>query len=211
MEKSTHDWCGCFDCAARVASIVSGSRRREKSEQQMNRPGLVLRRGRGSACAAIRLFGDALDGREAARLFVLPLAFAFALCGCGPLKMPNSLQAPETVPREFLPDDIQLPAKARLRKEHCLILGEGDEWFGRIAASTPLGPGEVLQHFRESMGQAGWRAVSLVRSGSTILSLTKGGRAAVVEIEAGLLGGSEVRITVSPQVKTERGGGSSEK
>jgi hypothetical protein len=147
-----------------------------------------------------------------ARRIGLPLALALCLPGCG-LLATGAPQAQDgnAGHQESFMRDIALPPDAGIRQEQSLILGEGEEWFGRVSASLALKPGEALRHFRESMGRLGWRASSVVQGKAAILSLVKGERAAVVEIEAGLLGGSEVRITVSPRMRDQEDGGQAKK
>ena len=53
----------------------------------------------------------------------------------------------------------------------------------------------------------GWQEITRVRAEVSVLSYTRSGRAATIQIAGTTLGGSEVNFTVSPQAQGPIGGG----
>lgn len=100
--------------------------------------------------------------------------------------------------------DIPIPAGAKMNVERSLILGTRAEWIGRLVFATSLSAQEAFTFFGREMTAFGWQEITRVRARISVLSFTRGDRAATIQISSSTLGGTEVDLTVSP---VHRGGG----
>lgn len=126
-------------------------------------------------------------------------ALAMGLAGCG--SMPGSGNLREVSdPARYLPG-VPLPAGSKVDLERTLILGNGPDWTGRVAGETGLSEDDLVRHFTEQLGKAGWRLVTVARSRASLMTLTSGPRVATIEVApgGGFGGGSTYSIVVSPQ------------
>lgn len=97
--------------------------------------------------------------------------------------------------------DIPIPQGASMNLERSLILGPADTWIGRLVYSTSLGPQQAFDFFGREMPAFGWQEITRVRARINVMTYTRGGRAATIQISRTTLGGSDVDFTVSPQVQ----------
>jgi hypothetical protein len=135
------------------------------------------------------------------RSLAAALAASLALAaGCG--AMPGSTTSREVPdPERFLPG-LPLPQGSKVDLEKTLILGGAPDWTGRVAGEAPLAEDALIQHFREQLGKAGWKLVTISRSKNSLLTFTNAARAATIEVApaGGIGGGSAFTVVVSPQV-----------
>ncbi len=97
--------------------------------------------------------------------------------------------------------DIPIPSGASMNLERSLILGPADNWIGRLVFTASLGPQQMFEFYGREMPGFGWQEVTRVRARINIMTFTRGGRAATVQIMRTTLGGSEIDLTVSPQAQ----------
>ncbi len=96
--------------------------------------------------------------------------------------------------------NTQLPAGAKINHSQSLIMGSGENWVGRVVLELGQNPNAAYNFFLEQYPQQGWTLVSAVRGKSSLLVFTKADRSATVELtEAGVMGGSQATLTVSPK------------
>ena len=128
------------------------------------------------------------------------LVLALALAGCGSLPGGSGALREVSDPARYLPG-VPLPAGSKVDLERTLILGNGPDWTGRVAGETGLSEDELVRHFTEQLGKAGWRLVTVARSRASLMTLTSGPRVATIEVApgGGFGGGSTYSIVVSPQ------------
>ena len=94
----------------------------------------------------------------------------------------------------------QLPAGAKINHSQSLIMGSGENWIGRVVLELGQNPNAAYNFFLEQYPQQGWTLVSAVRGKSSLLVFTKADRSATVELtEAGVMGGSQATLTVTPK------------
>jgi len=94
----------------------------------------------------------------------------------------------------------QLPAGAKINHSQSLIMGSGENWVGRVVLELDQNPNAAYNFFLEQYPQQGWTLVSAVRGKTSLLVFTKADRSATVELtEAGVMGGSQATLTVSPK------------
>lgn len=130
-------------------------------------------------------------------------AIVVLAAACGSLPG-NSTSREVGDPVGYLPD-LPLPQGTKIDLERTLILGGSPDWTGRVAGQAPLGEEDLIRHFREELGKAGWKLVAIVRSKTSLLTFTNATRAASVEVlpAGGIGGGSSFSVVVSPQIAGE--------
>ena len=100
--------------------------------------------------------------------------------------------------------DVPVPAGASMDLERTLVLGDRENWIGRLVYSTELAPGRAYDFFFSEMPRFGWTAVTTVRAATSVLTYTRDGRAATIQIGSRTLGGARVSMTVSPKGQPAR-------
>jgi hypothetical protein len=84
-----------------------------------------------------------------------------------------------------------------------LIIGSGDNWVGRVVLDVGRNPDTAYGFFLESYPPQGWAVVSAVRGKTSLLVLTRQERTATVElIDGGMLGNSQIVLTMAPRNAT---------
>ena len=110
---------------------------------------------------------------------------------------PNNSPNPATAFQLFT--DIPVPPGTSFDAENSLILGSGEGWTGRLIIKLGNSPSESFAIYTTEMPQFGWKPIASVQSGTSVLTFTRGDRAATIEIESRSIAGSLVRITMTPQ------------
>jgi hypothetical protein len=100
--------------------------------------------------------------------------------------------------------DMPLPLKSSLDLDRTMVFGASEAWIGRLALTASFDPGQMFEFYRQQMPQFGWQEITTLRSAVSVLTYSRDGRVATIQIQKRTLTGSEVTITVSPQ-----GGGAS--
>jgi hypothetical protein len=147
---------------------------------------------------------------QKSRLPVLAVAAAFLLAACtqGAKLQPtqsSSDKGDSVVEQNFsLLTDIPIPPDSSLDTDRSLILGDLDRWTGRIVLIVGLDATPTFALYQTQMPNFGWEPIMSVQADISVLSFTRGERAATVQIESRTLGGSTTTITVAPR---QSGGG----
>jgi len=102
-------------------------------------------------------------------------------------------------------NQMPLPKDARIAPDKSLILGEGDNWAGRIELSSSLGPLEASTFFSTEYPKYGWSLISSTKSKLTILVFASNARTLTLEISEGgpLAAKSMIVMTVAPKVQNQ--------
>lgn len=95
--------------------------------------------------------------------------------------------------------DIAVPAGAKMDVERSLVLGARDDWIGRLSMNTTGSTSESYDFFLREMPKFGWQEITTVRSEVSVLTYSRSGRVATIQISRKTLGGSAIDITVSPR------------
>ena len=98
--------------------------------------------------------------------------------------------------------DIPIPPGTSFDTENSLILGSGEGWTGRLIVKLSKGPPDAFAMYTTEMPEFGWKPIASVQSETSVLTFTRGNRAATIEIEARAITGSLIRITMTPQPTT---------
>ena len=95
--------------------------------------------------------------------------------------------------------DIAVPAGAKMDVERSLVLGARDDWIGRLSMDVSGSSSASYDFFLREMPKFGWEEITTVRSEVSVLTYSRTGRVATIQIRNRTLGGSSVDITVSPR------------
>jgi len=100
---------------------------------------------------------------------------------------------------------MPLPKDARILPDKSLILGEGDNWAGRIELSSSMEPLEASAFFTTEYPKYGWQLISSTKSKLSILVFTGSSRTLTLEIKEGgpLAAKSMIVMTVAPKVQSQ--------
>jgi hypothetical protein len=133
------------------------------------------------------------------RLFV-PFAAVLVLAACSTSMTPSSTGESTGAPAPSFSQftDIPVPEGARMDRDKTLLLGQGDNWVGRLDftlrwTSAP----ELFDFYKAQMPGYHWQEISSVRAAISIMTYRREERIATVQIEDTTLG-AEVIITMSP-------------
>lgn len=85
--------------------------------------------------------------------------------------------------------------------ERSLVLGARDDWIGRLSMDASGNSSESYDFFLREMPKFGWQEITSVRSEVSVLTYSRSGRVATIQIRNRTLGGSVIDITVSPRGK----------
>ena len=102
-------------------------------------------------------------------------------------------------------NQLPLPKDARISPETSLILGEGDNWAGRIELSSSMEPLEASAFFITEYPKHNWQLISSTKSKLSILVFTNSSRTLTLEITEGgpLAAKSMIVMTVAPKVQNQ--------
>jgi hypothetical protein len=95
--------------------------------------------------------------------------------------------------------DIAVPGGAKMDVERSLVLGARDDWIGRLSMDTSGNSSQSYDFFLREMPKFGWQEITTVRSEVSVLTYSRTGRVATIQIKNRTLGGSSIDITVSPR------------
>ena len=102
-------------------------------------------------------------------------------------------------------NQMPLPKDARISSDKSLILGEGDNWAGRIELSSSMESLEASTFFVSEYPKQGWVLISSTKAKLSILVFTNNTRTLTLEITEGgpLSAKSMIVMTVAPKVQTQ--------
>ena len=102
-------------------------------------------------------------------------------------------------------NQMPLPKDARIASDKSIILGEGNNWAGRIELASSMEPLETSAFFSIEYPKRGWTLISSTKAKLSILVFTSNDRTLTVEITEGgpLSGKSMIVMTVAPKVQNQ--------
>lgn len=144
--------------------------------------------------------------KEARLALVASLLILLSACQGGPGLLTQNSSAEKTSKSATtafqLFTDIPIPAGTSFDVENSLILGSGEGWTGRLIVTLSKNPADAFAVYTVEMPEFGWKPIASVQSETSVLTFTRGDRAATIEIEARAITGSLVRITMTPHNTT---------
>ncbi len=93
--------------------------------------------------------------------------------------------------------DVSMPAGSAMDPKKSIILGNGNNAFGKIIAEVRANQVKVMEFYKENMPTQGWGLISEIQDDDILLTFQKPTRIAVVRIERGRM--TDLTITVSPR------------
>ena len=102
-------------------------------------------------------------------------------------------------------NQMPLPKDARISSDKSLILGEGDNWAGRIELSSSMESLEACAFFAREYPKNNWQLISSTKAKLSILVFTNSTRTLTLEITEGgpLAAKSMIVMTVAPKVQNQ--------
>ena len=102
-------------------------------------------------------------------------------------------------------NQMPLPKDARISPDKSIILGEGDNWAGRIELSSSMESLEASTFFTAEYSKHGWQLISSTKAKLSILVFTSNTRTLTLEITEGgpLAAKSMIVMTVAPKIQTQ--------
>ena len=102
-------------------------------------------------------------------------------------------------------NQMPLPKDARISPDKSLILGQGDNWAGRIELSSSMEILEASAFFTSEYPKHGWQLISSTKAKLSILVFMGSTRTLTLEITEGgpLAAKSMIVMTVAPKVQNQ--------
>ena len=102
-------------------------------------------------------------------------------------------------------NQMPLPKDARISPDKSLILGEGDNWAGRIELSSSMESLEASTFFTTEYPKHNWQLISSTKAKLSILVFASSTRTLTLEITEGgpLAAKSMIVMTVAPKVQNQ--------
>ena len=102
-------------------------------------------------------------------------------------------------------NQMPLPKDARISPDKSIILGEGDNWAGRIELSSSMESLEASAFFTAEYPKHGWQLISSTKAKLSILVFLGSTRTLTLEITEGgpLAAKSKIVMTVAPKVQNQ--------
>ena len=99
-------------------------------------------------------------------------------------------------------NQMPLPKDARISPEKSMILGEGDNWAGRIELSSSMSILEVSSYFTGEYPKLNWVLISSTKSKTAVLVFANSSRTLTIEVSEGsaLSSKSMIVMSVAPRV-----------
>ncbi|MDI9331680.1 MAG: hypothetical protein QM527_10295 [Alphaproteobacteria bacterium] len=92
-----------------------------------------------------------------------------------------------------------IPPGAEVNTNQSLILGQGDQWVGRMVLDVGRDADIAYKFFYEIYPNRGWTLITAVRGEASLLVFSNAERSLSVEVKSGQFwGGGRVVITASP-------------
>jgi len=108
------------------------------------------------------------------------MAVVLGISGCSIFNDAYQVESRKII--TYLLSDMPLPDNAEIQKKPTVILGTGAGIAGRIVLNSPVSPASNLIYYSESILGTGWALVSSTVAEEIVLTYTKDGRYATIEI-----------------------------
>ena len=134
-------------------------------------------------------------------LVAAALVGSLFLAGCSDGGLNPSVKGDTTQPTpasfsQF--SDVPIPSGANLDVDRTLILGQGENWLGRLQYSVRwTNAGKMYDFYRAEMPSFGWQELTSVRASISVQTWQRGDRIATVQIEDTTFGASVI-LTMAP-------------
>lgn len=99
--------------------------------------------------------------------------------------------------------DIPIPDNSTMNVDKTLLLGEKQNWIGRLYLNSPLQPMEVFNFFKLNLTKFDWEEITSVRSTISVLTYSQKERIMTIQIAPvsySTKNSSTVDIVMSPKI-----------
>ena len=99
--------------------------------------------------------------------------------------------------------DIPIPDNSTMNVDKTLLLGEKQNWIGRLFLNSPLQPEEVFNFFKLNLTKYDWEEITSVRSKISVLTYSLNERVMTIQIAPvsySTQNSSTVDIVMSPKI-----------
>ena len=90
--------------------------------------------------------------------------------------------------------------------EKTLLLGEKDNWIGRLVITNPIKPAKIFDFFKQKLTDYNWIEITSVRSSTSVLTYSLNKRIMTIQIapiKYSNLYNSNISITMSPSINSK--------
>jgi hypothetical protein len=115
------------------------------------------------------------------KIIITLLLLTMTLTGCNLFS--DSYQQESRKIISYLLADMPLPDDAEIQKQPTVILGTGTGIAGRIVLLSPVSPASNLIYYSDATLDTGWTLISSTVAEEIVLTYTKDGRYATIEIQ----------------------------
>lgn len=77
---------------------------------------------------------------------------------------------------------IPMPANNLLDLDRTVVVGDGNDWLGRVFFSTPMSVEQAIEFYRQDMPRYGWTELAVTQSDTSVLAYRMGNRMATIEL-----------------------------
>jgi hypothetical protein len=132
--------------------------------------------------------------------FWLSVAGLALLTACGSTPLTTSeVAGDKVVPSAEGWPATPIPSGAVMKPDESLILGQGDQWVGRMVIDVGRDADIAYKFFYETYPAKGWNMITAVRGEVSLLVFTNADRSLSIEIRQGhFWGGGRAIITATP-------------
>ena len=120
---------------------------------------------------------------------------------------PDSENIDQTLEESFSQfQDIPIPDGSIMIIEKTLLLGEKDNWIGRLVITNPIKPAKIFDFFKQKLTDYNWNEITSVRSSTSVLTYSLNKRIMTIQIapiKYSNLYNSNISITMSPSINSK--------
>lgn len=133
------------------------------------------------------------------------LLAVFLLQGCLGLKPNEITQSKNAIEINEILGKLPLPEGSKLRHEHSLVIGAGDDWLGQARIEMQISSSEAYAFFIKHLPAAGWISKFSVFGKSSFMLFVRSNRNLSIDIERGQGSGTVIAtitsaVDATPQV-----------
>lgn len=88
--------------------------------------------------------------------------------------------APAPIVRRFV--GIPMPPNNLLDLDRTVVVGDSNDWVGRVFFSTPMTVQQAIEFYRQDMPRYGWIELAVTQSDTSVLAYQMGDRIATIEL-----------------------------
>jgi hypothetical protein len=135
--------------------------------------------------------------RAVAAILTLAAGLGLSACSTSPMSANSGGDGTPSAASFSQFSDLPVPDKATMEVDQTLLLGNGENWTGRLVFSSWTGHTAIYDFYRAQMPGFGWQEITSVRASISVQTWIRDTRVATIQIRDATLG-TEVIITMAP-------------